>query len=70
VNANQADSFTAKEFKRSYADALVYITSQKNEGDYTKYTLAVEKYDEDDEVTGFHLYSDVDCGEELVADGL
>ena len=55
-----------------YADALVYITSQKNEWDYTKYTLGVEKYDEDEDVTGFALYTGADCAAstKLNVDGL
>jgi hypothetical protein len=44
-----------KKFSKSFADALVYIASQKNEGSYTQYRLGIELYDDSYNVTGFVL---------------
>lgn len=54
-NINDAKKFSEKTFTKSYADALVYIDLQKNEGDYTQFRLAVEKFEDSYEVTGVVL---------------
>jgi len=46
-----------KKFSKSFADALVYIASQKNEGSYTQYRLGIELYDDSYNVTGFVLWT-------------
>jgi hypothetical protein len=55
------DSYTeptpAKTFTTKYASALVYLTSQTNEGSYTSYKLGVEKYDDDYEINNVQLWT-------------
>ena len=65
TNANDADSRTTKSFTKMYADSLVYITSQEKDWDVTQYTLGVDKYDEDTDVTGVRFYTGADCSGEL-----
>lgn len=57
MSINNSSNFYQKTFTKSYADALVYISSQRNEGDYTKYRLAVDKYDDSYDVTGLVLWA-------------
>jgi hypothetical protein len=47
----------AKTFTTKYASALVYLTSQTNEGSYTSYKLGVEKYDDDYEINNVQLWT-------------
>lgn len=61
---------TTRQFSKTYKDALVYLKSQKNEGDFTKYTLAVEKADSDLEVKGLELYEKSDCTVPYTIDGI
>ena len=56
-NINDAAKFSEKTFKKSYADALVYIDLQENQGDFTQFRFAVEKFDESYEITGVVLWS-------------
>ena len=56
-NINDSTTFSKKTYTRSYADALVYITKQQNEWDFTKYTVGVDLFDDDYEVTNFALYT-------------
>ncbi len=59
------DSYTApipvKIFTAKYASALVYLTSQTNEGSYTSYKLGVEKYDDDYEINNVQLWTWSNC---------
>jgi len=52
-----ANGTATKTFTKSYAKALVYIASQTDEGDYTHYTLWVEKYNPDYVVDSLILYT-------------
>jgi hypothetical protein len=38
-------------YTSKYQSALVYVKSQKNEGSYTSYTLGVESFDDDYEIS-------------------
>jgi len=55
VTANESAS---KTFTKAYADALVYVDSQKDNGGTTTFNFAVEKYDDDMDVTELYLYYD------------
>ena len=55
-NINDAATFSKKTYTRSYADALVSINSQVNNDSFTKYTLAVDLFDDDYEVSNFSLH--------------
>ena len=59
-----------RSFSKIFADALVYITSQTNEGDYTQYKLGVEKYDDSYEISSLTFYTNTGCTAALVTDWL
>ena len=59
-----------KSFSKMFADALVYLTSQTDEGDYTQYKLGVEKYDDSYEISALTFYANTGCTATLVTDGL
>ena len=54
-NVNDATSFTTKTFTTKYASALVYIASQKDDWGVTTYTLGVDKYDDDYQISNVAL---------------
>ena len=44
-------------FSKRYEEALVYVTSQENKGDETKYILGVETSDSDITVSNVKFYA-------------
>jgi hypothetical protein len=59
-----------KTFKKYFAEALVYLTSQKNQDSFTQYFLGIDLYDDAYTVTGVVFSADTGCATPLVADGL
>ncbi|MBR7037056.1 hypothetical protein IKI14_04245 [bacterium] len=47
----------SRTFSKRYEEALVYVTSQENKGDETKYILGVETSDTDITVSNVKFYT-------------
>ena len=67
-----ADNAVNRAFNKRFEKALVYLKSQTNQGDYTSYKLAVDKYEDDAEVKNLELFTDTACdpANKLQIDGL
>ena len=50
-----------KTYTKAFADALVYISAQSDEGDYTQYYLWVDLYDDAYTVSGVQLFTNTNC---------
>ena len=59
-----------KVFKKKFAEALAYITSQQNEDSFTQYFLGIDLYDDAYTVSGVQLFTDEACTSGLKIDGL
>jgi hypothetical protein len=59
-----------KTFKKYFAEALVYLTSQKNQDSFTQYFIGIDLYDDAYSITGVKLSADTGCQVALDTDGL